>query len=50
LLSLGLSDEEAHGSIRFTLGKQTKSSDIDYVLKVLPGAVARLRKISGASI
>ncbi len=47
LTAMGLSDEEAHASVRFTLGRQTKESDINYVLEILPKAVARLRKISG---
>ena len=47
LLAIGLSDEESHSSVRFTLGRQTNSNDIDYVLKVLVKAVNRLRKISG---
>lgn len=47
LLALGLSHEEAHCSVRLTLGKQTKPSDIDYVLEILPGIIERLRKISG---
>ena len=46
LLAIGLRHEEAHGSLRLTLGKETKASDIQYVLKVLPGVVERLRKIS----
>ncbi len=47
LLALGLSHEEAHGSLRLTLGKYTVQREIDKVLKVLPLIVARLRKISG---
>ncbi|MBU1177507.1 MAG: aminotransferase class V-fold PLP-dependent enzyme [Patescibacteria group bacterium] len=47
LIALGLSREQSHCSIRFTLGRQTTSSDIDFVLKVLPGIISRLRKISG---
>lgn len=47
LLALGLTHEEAHCSVRFTLGKQTTKKDIDYVLKVLPETISRLRKISG---
>ena len=47
LLALGLSHEQAHASIRFTLGRQTKESDIDYVLEVLIKVIKRLRKISG---
>ncbi len=47
LLALGLSHEQAHCSVRFTLGRQTTLSDIDYVLKILPKIISRLRKISG---
>ena len=43
---LGLSDEEANGSIRLTLSRFTKEEEIDYVLKVLPEIVKTLRKIS----
>ncbi|MCL4415228.1 MAG: cysteine desulfurase [Actinobacteria bacterium] len=46
LMALGKNPEDAHGSIRFSLGKWTKESDINYVLKVLPNIVERLRKIS----
>lgn len=38
--------EYIHGSLRFTLGRHTKRSDINYVLKVLPEIVEKLRKIS----
>ncbi len=47
LSAIGLSDEESHSSIRFTLGRQTNSNDIDYVLNILTKSVNRLRKISG---
>jgi len=46
LLAIGLKPREAHGSLRVTLGRQTKEKDIDYLLKVLPGIVKNLRKIS----
>jgi cysteine desulfurase len=46
LTAIGLSHEEAHGSLRLTLGKNNSENDIDYVLKVLPGIVSNLRKIS----
>ncbi len=47
LLAIGLKHEEAHGSLRLTLGRWTKESDIDYTLKVLPNIIKKLRKISG---
>lgn len=46
LKAIGLSTELAHGSLRVTLGRYTTKKDIDYFLKVLPGIVERLRKIS----
>lgn len=47
LLALGLSAPEAHGSLRITLGRYTTQQEIEKFLKVLPGIVERLRKISG---
>lgn len=38
--------ERAHGSLRLSLGRWTKKSDIDSVLKVLPKIVKQLRNIS----
>ena len=46
LLAIGLKHEEAHGSLRLSLGKYTKSSDITYAIETLPKVVSRLRKIS----
>lgn len=46
LLALGLSHLQAHGSLRFSLGKWTTEEDIDYVLEVLPEIVIRLRAMS----
>ncbi len=46
LKAIGLSDEEAHGSLRLTLSKFNTEKEIDYVLKILPKYVEKLRKIS----
>ena len=43
LLAMGLSREQARGSIRLTLGRETVERDIDRVLTVVPEVVARLR-------
>jgi len=43
LINLGYTPEDAHGSLRFSLGKDTSQEDISYVLKVLPGIVEKLR-------
>ena len=46
LTAIGLSPEVSHSSLRFTLGKENTAEDIDYVLKVLPEIVERLRSMS----
>jgi cysteine desulfurase len=46
LLALGVSPEQAHGSLRFTLGRENTEADVERVLEVLPGTVARLRAMS----
>ncbi len=46
LLALGISPRLAQGSLRLTLGRDTKGEDIDYVLSILPPVVDRLRSIS----
>jgi cysteine desulfurase len=46
LLALGLGHEQAHSSLRFTIGKWTAEEDIDRVIEVLPGIVTKLRAMS----
>jgi len=46
LLAIGLRHEQAHGSLRLSLGRWTKKSEINYLLKVLPPIIKNLRKIS----
>jgi len=46
LLALGFSPEQAHGSLRFSLGKWTSEDEIERVLDVLPRIVAKLRAMS----
>jgi len=46
LLSLGLKPQEAHGSLRLSLGKYSTKEEVDYVLEVVPKSVERLREIS----
>jgi len=46
LLALGLPPEQAHGSLRFTLGKWTTEEDMDTVIATLPEIVSRLRAMS----
>ena len=46
LLALALTHEQAHGSLRFTMGKWTAEEEIERVLDVLPRIVAKLRAMS----
>ena len=46
LLATGLAHEEAHGSLRLTLGDANTPDDVEYVLSVLPEVIGRLRQIS----
>jgi cysteine desulfurase len=44
--ALGVDDEIARGSIRFSFGKDNTDEDVDYAVEVLTRAVARLRALS----
>ena len=46
LLSIGLSHELAHGSLRLTLGDLTTEEEVAYVIEQLPPIVQRLRDMS----
>jgi cysteine desulfurase len=48
LQAMGLGPEWLHGAVRFSLGRGTTAADIERVLEVVPGLVARLRR--GASL
>jgi cysteine desulfurase len=43
LIAMGSSAARARGSIRFSLGINTTRTEVDYVLKHLPGMIGRLR-------
>ncbi|MBD3367435.1 MAG: aminotransferase class V-fold PLP-dependent enzyme [Candidatus Eisenbacteria bacterium] len=46
LSAMGVAPRDAQGSVRFGLGRSTKSDDVDRLLDVLPGVVERLRAMS----
>ncbi len=46
LRALGRSDELAHSSIRFTIGRFTTESDIDFAIELLKAKVGKLRELS----
>ena len=46
LRALGRSDELAHSSIRFSIGRFTTAEEVDYVVRVFREKIARLREMS----
>ncbi|AAO27242.1 cysteine desulfurase [Buchnera aphidicola str. Bp (Baizongia pistaciae)] len=46
LRSLGLKDELAHSSIRFSLGRFTTKEEIDYTIQLIHQSINRLRNLS----
>ncbi len=46
LKAMGVPLEIAHGSLRLTLGPDNTEADVDYVLQVLPGIIAKLRALA----
>jgi cysteine desulfurase len=46
LLATGLKPEQAHGSLRISLGRFTTESDIKKVIKILPEIIKKIRQIS----
>lgn len=46
LLACGLQPEQAHGSLRLSLGRWTKERDINYLIMLLSKIIKKLREIS----
>jgi len=46
LRALGRSDELAHSSIRFTIGRYTTEADIDYAIRLILERIGKLRAMS----
>ncbi|GAO35426.1 cysteine desulfurase [Sulfuricella sp. T08] len=46
LKALGHSDELAHSSIRFSIGRFTTEEEVDYAIQLLKNKIARLRELS----
>ena len=46
LRALGRSDELAHSSIRFSIGRFTTEEDIDYTIELLKSKIGKLRELS----
>lgn len=43
LQAMGLPREKVHGSIRFSLSRDTTAAEIDRALQIIPGVIAKLR-------
>ncbi|MCK4608349.1 MAG: aminotransferase class V-fold PLP-dependent enzyme [Gammaproteobacteria bacterium] len=46
LLATGLAVEYAHGSMRFSLGRENSMADVEYLLEKLPPIIKRIRDMS----
>ena len=46
LRALGRSDELAHSSIRFSIGRFTTDEDVDYTIKLMKSKIGKLRELS----
>jgi cysteine desulfurase len=46
LTAMGLSPDRARASLRFSIGKQNTSEDVDLLFSILPATVSRLRELS----
>jgi cysteine desulfurase len=44
--AMGVADIDAHGAVRFSLGKLNKKEDVDKLMEVLPSIVEKLRAMS----
>ncbi|MCC3748618.1 IscS subfamily cysteine desulfurase [Rouxiella badensis] len=49
LKALGLNDELAHSSIRFSVGRFTTEEEIDYSISLIEKSISRLRELSNAN-
>jgi cysteine desulfurase len=46
LRALGRSDELAHSSIRFSIGRFTTEEDVDYTINLMKSKIGKLRELS----
>ena len=46
LLAIGLDPAEAHGSLRFSLGRMSTKEEVNYVANEIPKIVKKLRNMS----
>ncbi len=46
LVSMGITHELSHGSVRFSLGKSNTMEEVEYLIEVMPPIVERMRSMS----
>jgi len=49
LVAMGLRPEDAHASVRFSLGEGVSEQDVEKIIEVTPSIVERLRALDGAA-
>ena len=49
LIAMGLRPEDAHASVRFSLGAGSTAADVERILDVTPSVIAHLRSLAGSS-
>jgi cysteine desulfurase len=50
LIAMGLSPEDAHASVRFSLGRSNRAEDVDRIVSVVPEVVRRLRALDAPAV
>lgn len=50
LVAMGMKPEDAHASVRFSLGESNTEADIEHICKVTPPIVERLRALGGEAV
>jgi cysteine desulfurase len=50
LTAMGIRPEDAHASVRFSIGEETTEEDIEHICSVTPPIVERLRALAGPAV
>ena len=50
LIAMGLRPEDAHASVRFSLGAGNREADVERILEITPPVVERLRALAGGTV
>ena len=50
LIAMGLAPEDAHASVRFSLGASNREADVERILEITPPVAERLRALAGGTM